>query len=67
MEHDLLTIGYRISSFVPPVNEALNPLEYGWQLIEGVHVSVWYNFLQLQTQEEIRHHQETIYKNPTCN
>lgn len=67
MEHDLPAIGYRISSFVPPVNEALNPREYGWQLIEGVHVSVWYNFLQLQTQEEIRHHQETIYKNPTCN
>ena len=50
-----------------PVYQTLNPLDYGWQLIEGVHVPVWCNSLQLPTQEEIRIHQETNYENQTGN
>ena len=46
-----------------PVYETLNPLDYGWQLIDGVHVPVWYSSLQLPTQEEISHYQETNYEN----
>ena len=39
-----------------PACQGLNPLNYGWQLIGGVHVTVWYNSLQLPTQEEIKIH-----------
>ena len=35
-----------------------------WQLIDGVHVPVWYSSLQLPTQEKISNHQETNCKNP---
>ena len=52
-------IGYSISSCMQPVYETLNRLDYGWQLIDGVHVPVWSSSLQLSTQEEISHHQET--------
>ena len=59
--------GYRISSCMQPVYQTLNPLDYVWQLIDGVHVLVWYTSLQLPTQEEINHHQETNYKNSAGN
>ena len=49
------------------VYQALNPLEYSWELIDGVHVPAWYNSLQLPTQEEISEHQEKNYENPTAN
>ena len=35
--------------------------------IDGVHVPVWYNSLQLSIQEEIRIHHKTNYENPTGN
>ena len=38
-----------------------------WLAIDGVHVPVWYNSLQLSTQEEIRIHHKTNYENPTGN
>ena len=50
-----------------PVYETLNPLDYGWQLIDGVHVPVWYSSLTLPTPEDISHYQETNYKNPAGN
>ena len=33
-------VGYRMSSCIQPVYQALNSLDYGWQLIDGVHVPV---------------------------
>ena len=48
-----------------PVYQALNPIDYDWQLIDSVYVPVWYNSLQLQTQEEIRIRQKTNYDIPT--
>ena len=47
------------------VYQTLNPLDYAWQLINGVHVPVWYNSLRLPTEEEISHHHEANYENPT--
>ena len=45
-----------MSSGMQPACQGLSPLNYGWQLIGGVHVTVWYNSLQLPTQEEIKIH-----------
>ena len=56
-------VGCSVSSCMQPVYQTLNTLDYGWQLIDGVHVPVWYTSLQLPTQEEISHHQETNYEN----
>ena len=56
-----------MSSCMQQVYQALNPLEYSWELIDGVHVPAWYNSLQLPTQEEISQHQEKNYENPTAN
>ena len=60
-------VGYSMLSCMQPVYETLNPLDYGWQLIDGVHVPVWYSSLQLPTQEEISHYQEKNYENPAGN
>ena len=60
-------VGYSMLSCMQPVYETLNPLDYGWQLIDGVHVPVWYSSLQLPTQEEISHCQERNYENPAGN
>ena len=46
-----------------PVYETSNPLDYDWQLIDRIHVPVWFSSLQLPTQEEISHYQETNYEN----
>ena len=46
-----------------PAYETLNPLDYGWQLIDGVHVPVWHSNLQLPTREEISHYHETKKEN----
>lgn len=48
---------------MPPVYQVLNPLDYCWQLIDGAHVLVCYDSLQLPAQEEIRIHQETNCEN----
>ena len=48
---------------MPPVYQAVNPLDYCWQLIDGAHVLVCYDSLQLPAQEEIRIHQETNCEN----
>ena len=60
-------VGYTMSSCMQPVYETLNPLDYGQQLIDGVHVPVWHGSLQLPTQEEISHYQEMNYENPAGN
>ena len=44
------------------VYQTLNPLDYAWQLINGVHVPVWYNSLRLPNEEEISHHHEACWK-----
>ena len=54
-------------SCMQPVYETLNPFDYGWQVIDGLHVPVWYSSLQLTTQEEISHYQETNCENPAGN
>ena len=56
-----------MSSCMQPVYETLNPLDYCWQLIDGVHVPGSYSSLQLPAQEEISHYQETNYENPAGN
>ena len=58
-------VGYTMSSCMQPIYQALDLLEYGWQLLDGVHFPVQYSSLQLPTQDEISHHQETNYENPT--
>ena len=45
----------------------MNPLDYGWQLIDYIHVPVWYSSLQLPTQEDKSHYQEKHYENPAGN
>ena len=47
---------------IQAVYQALNSLDYSWQLIDGVSVSVWYPSLRLPTQEEIIHHQKRNYE-----
>ena len=43
-----------MSSGMQPVYRVLNPLDYGGQITEGVHVLVWYDSLKLPAQEEIK-------------
>ena len=36
-------VGFSMPSCMQPVYQSLNPLDYGCQLLDGVHVPVWYN------------------------
>ena len=45
-------VGYGMPSGMQRVCQDLNLPDYGRQLIDGVYVPVWYNSLQLPTQEK---------------